>query len=510
MIDYGLNPKLKEIFDFLSKKSYAAYSDRYLLTNETLSKNPFSSCFVRDAFEQGDVDVQSSFIFTAIKRFLAYYLKNGIALFAYFINYLVFKIYRIRKQGAFKELVLIDTFFMVNKILASQKFSDGYLLGLGDVLEKNKISFLYLARFYGGYSPIKMFKTLRVLEKNKIGYICEFDLLGMADILKLVKFYFLYPFSVLRFISLSGSEVIELLFKKSMLHGLSEISIGKYSRYLTGKNLKKLNAEHIKLVSWYENQSVDKSLYAGVRDGGVNCYIIGVQAFLFSKIYLSALVDGAEVGLGIVPDKVLVNGSVYLPNATSVKFEVGPSFRYKKIFTENEAPKIIKQKNEKKILVLLSFDIEQNMKLLSCFEGVQFDSEITIFIKPHQDLPPASYKGVSEKIPNSKIVFDDIYVMFKDADLVVGASSGTLIEALSFGLNVLQFCRGGFEYKMLEDGVGKGAFWDDFNSKKELLAKIKIFFNNPAAMDPNKTRNFYADYFSEPTEEAILKAIGYL
>ena len=182
MIDYGLEAKYQEIFDYLSANSKKAYKDIDMLSNETFSKNPFSSLFIKQKLS--NVEAPRVTINLVLKKLFIYYKKSFKGFYFYIKNLFIYFQYskRFDFDNINKELILIDCFFIIDRILEEKEsFSDAYF-GLDDILLKREMQYAYMPVFYGLLSPENMEKIFSVLKKvlifhfvyiNKVVYLSE-------------------------------------------------------------------------------------------------------------------------------------------------------------------------------------------------------------------------------------------------------------------------------------------------------------------------------------------------
>jgi hypothetical protein len=93
--------------------------------------------------------------------------------------------------------------------------------------------------------------------------------------------------------------------------------------------------------------------------------------------------------------------------------------------------------------------------------------------------------------------------------MVIGASTGSMVEAVSLGIPVISIVNGtGFSHNYLP-AFGKGALWDFATTSEEVIALVEKFNfalenkRNEINRIAKKTREMY---FCEPTEGKIIKA----
>lgn len=203
-----------------------------------------------------------------------------------------------------------------------------------------------------------------------------------------------------------------------------------------------------------------------------------------------------------MPDKIIVNGPYFIPKYSTLNFVVGPSFRYKKIFTT-----VLDKKKQNNILILLPYVTEDAENILNLLNKVNLSMQ-NLIIKIHPAVPMERFQSLMPA--NLRTVSDDLYELFKTTKIAIGAASGAVIEAASLGIPVISVKNiQKFNYNPLP-AYGKGIIWDEAASTSE-LEKLLIKFEN-ALNDINESDRIkkIADeyknmFFCEPTDENIIK-----
>ena len=115
----------------------------------------------------------------------------------------------------------------------------------------------------------------------------------------------------------------------------------------------------------------------------------------------------------MVPDRVLVNGTFFLKGGNFLDIQVAPSMRYVQLFqTKVDAL-------EKSAVLVLMLEMIYQAKLAT-----------KILLKFHPAMNSKKYeKYVKEKM---EIVEGNLYFLFQRVGCVVGATTGSLVEACQF------------------------------------------------------------------------------
>lgn len=499
MNEHKLEIELKKAFDYLSKKAGIAYMDIDMLSNETFSKNPFSSSFIRDFLEKNFVK-NRLIVVLIVKNIFIYYIRNIAAILVYFLNYLIFKVayYKACDFNGAKEITLIDTFFLVKKINMDGRFEDGYFGNLENILISNKQRYAYLPVMYGTKNPFLLYKTFRILKSQQVPFVSEFQLLFFVDFLMLFMFILRYPFKVFRFYFTLTDEKLDLLLKKSIIQGLPDVVIWSRSRYIQGLRLERLKAKKIKLISWFENQAIDKSLYKGIRNSREDVYIIGANLSIRPPIELNLCFGANEdAELNNLPHKILVNGSYYKTNIKNIAVCVGPSLRYRRVF-ETSLPSILERRS---ILVLLPYFIESGRFMLELLNKANLPYNIIIKAHPATDMS----KFANLLKPEYSIVEQNIYDLAIDARFIVSCSTGAMLEMASIGVPLIAV-RGKdvLDYNPMPN-CGKGIIWHQVSSLETMLKAIASIDSYEKQEDTiiEIANEYKKIFFKFPNEETI-------
>ena len=93
---------------------------------------------------------------------------------------------------------------------------------------------------YGGKSPFKFYKLLRILNNDKRNkFLFEYELLSISDILKIAVFILTYPIKQFNLIQQENSR-LDKIFNYELFDVLPNTHFEAYTRYLSGKNISKM------------------------------------------------------------------------------------------------------------------------------------------------------------------------------------------------------------------------------------------------------------------------------
>ena len=490
------NPRMKNLYSYFSEVVKSAYRDPFLLSNAVFAKCDLSLSALDDYLEGKGVQ-NVSFLFSA-KKLLRYLAKSFGWLVIYWVQGLVHKFSRQKfVPDPAKPLTLIDIYLNPEQIAQRGDLTDRFFPGLENRLRAKDTSYAYAPKFMGTDHPAVYYQAFRLLKEKKRPVLSGFQLLGLCDYFKMLTFIPVYPFRVLRQIRQLGESPEDRLFRFFLWDTMDHTAVKNYARQLFGKRISTMNVPDIKCISWYENQAQDKTFYKGLRYTPEKVKIYGAQLYLWPATLLNLHADATEFGFGLIPDRILVNGSYYLPEEGELNFKIGPSMRYSRLFQTN-----INAKDKTALLVLLPFFEYEIEEMLNMIE--EADLSVEILVKFH---PATDKKKYGQRLEGKmQMVEDDIYVLFDRVACVLGKSTGALVEATSLGIPVVNIETGcGMSHDYLPE-FGRGILWQNASNGKEILQWVNIFsemLQTKPGLIQAIAEKHKDMFFCEPTSEKI-------
>ena len=492
------NAKVEDIYEYMSRASRKAYSDPYLIVNDVLCKQDTQG-FVLERCVLGDTPQKVTFLFAA-KKVILYFLKNLAAYLLYIVTALAHRLSRqscrLPEKG---ELVILDIYCRVRETLDFGKFSDSFFPDLVDALERRKLKYVYVPRFFGSMQPLQFYRVFRIFKKNGDSVLTEFQLLNLADYFEIVRFIFFYPISVLRFAKNLGNTYEDEVLRRGVWESLDGIAFGGYVRFLLGKRLSFIKINKIKCLSWYENQVLDKNFYRGLRITPNKVKIIGAQLFVRPFTLLNILPDEFEAPFNVIPDKVLVNGAAYIFKSRYTQVDIGPSLRYAHIFNLKVNPS-----NGKIILVLMPYWDYVIRHILKIIREVGWQMPVKIKFHPSTD-----GQKYCQELDEFSVTNKPIPELLSEAMIVLGNGTGSLVEAIALGIPVINIqSPSEFSHNYMPE-EGKGVLWDQAVEAKE-VTRLVSRFQNFLESDPSRLKKegeqIKSNFFSAPTDKLIGQA----
>ncbi len=536
--------KARELFEAFSRINSFAYADTRLLANHVLSKAPHCNDilerFMRDEEPRrfSRFEVLRQVFMCWIVNFGAYFLLLGERMAQARAGLRALP--RIMKMR--DSLTVVDIFTLVGRINMEGKFRDYYLPGLYEVLEERGHNCAILARLYGSRNPRVLRKTFEIMREHPQPVLTETELMQFTDWLRLLWFALSFPFAVLRITSLLSEQGAEGHIRAALLACLPECYLSGECRRLAGRRLAEILPQSARIISWHENQVVDKCFYRGLAQGGNLARTYAAQLLTWPPTLLNNHADPADAKHKATPDFVLVNGPYFLPHpletlpgaqlnektgetttpnldmpptATQTKdsahhyfpylpgpaYGVGPALRYKPVFEHAFTPN-----PDDPALFLLSYHPDETRRCLALAKPLA-DAGIAAAFKFH---PATKVEDFSDLLPdNARLVKEGMSEALAGVSVVIGAGSGALCEAVAMGvpaINVEPATGLGLNY--LPD-YGQGELWERASSAEELLAAREKLLDNVRKADHKRVENihiFRGLVFGEPSVDKTVRA----
>jgi hypothetical protein len=492
------NKKLIEISDYIDRIKESAFSDIAHIQNNVLNKNPHTSEFINNYLVEAKLKkINIIFLFNKISIF---YIRSLARVAILLIHYVIYKIYGKKVNFSFdKEIYIVDIFFLVDKIIKEDEYKDGYFPGLYEVLEKHGKEYIFLPRLYGlGKNPIKFFKLLKVLYKEKKNkYLFEYDFLDFFDFFRILVFIIRYPLKQHDLIQ-NGNTYLDGLFNYELFNCLPSTSFEPFIRSIVGERLAKKLSGNSKIISWQEFQNLEKTFYKAIRNSNNKVLIYGCEFSIKYELYLSMNITNIDKALLVVPHKTLLNGKYNYSSSDKHNFQIGVSLRYKDIYSYKNS-----FNHDLSLLALLAQDVNESKNLLKVIGDVD-----NLSIKLH---PSSNQEDFNQLLKtNWSYVTLNLYDLFKKTNIVfVSTMSGTALEAVACGISVIIVASPNSLKinPLIEYGYGK--IWDIVDQESDLKVKMNslLEFRKKNENEILIISNWYKDnFFIEPTEKNISQA----
>ncbi|MFC1823049.1 hypothetical protein ACFL9T_10110 [Thermodesulfobacteriota bacterium] len=471
---HRITQRIPEIDGYLSKVISYAYKNPILISNPVLSRNPFSSSLLLKA-ARGLPSKKLRFLLVILLcNLVKYYLKSLAFLGLYLLHFMTFKIskLRFRKHEIDKDkpVIILNTFIMIDRVYPKKKFEDTFFGELYEVLRSNEKQYVILCILFGDkpWNLKRRIDTYNIIADDGRNFVTEFDLMRVWDWICMLGFIFSYPFLCFGLLAKEFGK-FDMLLKEEIVETLDSVNLPEYVRYLAGRRISLLTDMRIKVISWWENQAIDKMLFRGILDNIDDVELFGCQFFAKPFQWRNIYPLDEEKKLGVLPNVILVSGKYYLNENSALNFKLGFSPRYSYLFNIrlNDAS----DSKRSGLLLLLPYSIDDSRRIIKMVEIYQTEKYIPLItIKLH----PNHLMTAPFKIPeNWKYTEENLETLCPRASIVVTSESSAALEAAVMGCSIIIVgADDGLTFNPMPE-YGKSKIWDLVFDIKEFQQAVE-------------------------------------
>lgn len=335
-------------------------------------------------------------------------------------------------------LTFIDCFWSGN-----YKGSDRYYGNMTDYLSNEDKKDIYYLPQIIGVGRGRILAAADQLKKEKRNLVIKEQYLTLGD------YKYAYRFTqkalTLKIPKTTFKEIpIQGLIQEELHEGLNVRSIFNAALNIRfSKRLKDAGVKVKHLVSWFENQEVDRGLIHGFKNNYPHTPITGYVGFLPLTLYMGAIPTLGEERTGVLPTRIATTSpaaddsiSDYFPDLRT-RLVRAPSYRYSHIFT----PKTQKPDGPYTVLLAMPLSVPLSRliykRILKSFD--LFPKETEFRIKPHPTFNPDKLisKLPRQKRNQFKKVIGPLTEQLRKSDLVISSMSSCCLEALALDIPLI-------------------------------------------------------------------------
>ena len=385
---------------------------------------------------------------------------------------------------------------------------DRYFPGLLENTTENVSYFYFVPRFHG-YNIFEYKKVYQAMHKSKKKWLVKEKYLKISD-------YFFAFFCSLKVtknkipkVEFFGISIDRLLKYESNQHRDFRST---FNAWLNFRFFMRLSQDGIvikRIISWHENNLVDKGWNAGINKFFPDVLNIGYQGFA-RQPYINYLYSThIERRAGIIPNIVAVIGDKDIEERR--EFDRGlsvvssPAFRFQHIWRDCQS-KNKKDRDAYHILIALPErkDVANEMiSMLNLATPILNKIGVKCVIKIHPDSNNDTYMRKIYKIKLQEIELSDksIGKLLCNADLLISAASSVCLEAIVTGVYVALYESGSYAFLNLIPPEIDSCHWKGFHDASELEGIIKHHISNKISYD--NLNNLKEQYFIQVNQDTV-------
>ena len=470
--------------DYVVRLSDDAYASRLLVCDLQLARAPWNA-FLKHFL--ADVPGKALTLREAV-RSLAGYCRASLS------N--IRQLYRLRRAvGPVRSLplggddpVVLDVVLYVDKTLEAGRAYTPEFPGLMEALDEQGRPYAAVVNHYGNLSPDEAERIGRMFAEDERHLLFHFQLLRWTDFVRLLLAAVLYPLALGRFLlRLDDTPEYDAVFRRESVRSIKSI-VGAYARYLVARRVGRMTGRG-SVVTWFENRAGDKSFRLGLRETAPSMRVIGAQLYVMPENYMGGYVSEADVRRGLAPDELHPNGPGYVVT-DRVPCRPGPSLRYAYLF-DAEPPV---NDGGRSLLLLLPHFSSAAMDLLRILGSQPALAETQVLVRFHPSAHLEDFAPVMRD--NYQVESGPIMRNFRQAAVVIGAETGSLVEALACGVPVILMNVMGREDMRYIPDLGKDEVWFETDDPARLEALYAKASRVPAEVRRKYAKEYRERYFS--------------
>lgn len=339
--------------------------------------------------------------------------------------------------------VMLDTFVHPQSLSPDGAFQDRYFPYLHEYIAEQGLQAAVLPVLHG--FRFNYFSIHKRMRRSNTRFILQEDFLQPSDYMAALQ----YPFKALSkrvavpsFCGFDVSGIIHHEYASQPLTHRMQASLV----YRLCMRLGKAGFKPSLIISWYENQAIDRALIAGARKAFPRARIVGAQLFMHPPNYLSLFPAASEVEAGLAPDLLLevsAHGcSVAQSFTRSIPCKPAAALRYAHVFQDTQADEPQRDPCAPIVMVLLPFDVPEAIELLQTVREAtaRMDRDVRIEIKGHPDYDTqrvVRQAGADDGVHTPHIFAGTLPEALRIASVVVSGGSSSMVEAVVKGAPVV-------------------------------------------------------------------------
>ncbi|MFC1595702.1 hypothetical protein ACFL4D_00250 [Candidatus Margulisiibacteriota bacterium] len=324
-------------------------------------------------------------------------------------------------------------------------FKDSYFGQLADYLKGRGERIVVLPVLFSIKRSIK--ETFALLRQSEVSFLVPEDYLRSGDywqaIFTGIKSLFLFN----REFIFSGQD-ISLLFRQEARRTALEAGQLEFClQYYLLRRLKKKGLIIRKLIITFENMFPEKPILLGLKKYYPETASIGYQHSVFFPLLLSLYTSTAEAEVLPLPDRISCSGKFFKRKMAEEGYPAdvlreGAAIRFKYLLgTEQKGA--LTDEVKTRILITLPLAAGSALELLSkTWVALRQRSQLEVWLKAHPMMGNEVLNGLLNRagIPEGsvKVVGGTMAEVLGQVGIVAATASGTIFDALAFGLPVLR------------------------------------------------------------------------
>lgn len=402
-----------------------------------------------------------------------------------------------------KNVTLIDTFIAKRMDSYEDRYYD-------NVVESNlNGNFCYLINYLP--TPHRS-DTKSITNNTVVPVLFYFDLLKLSDYLFGLKRIIFGKRKVSHSYIVNGIDITDIL-NECSLNSTGFYYLRSLLYYRMAKRIFTYNIDLRLLIDWYENQGYDRSLYYSFYEQKKEKLIRGFMGHIPDiGSWPHRIATPEEYAHNIAPKYLFVCSKflydVYITNQYPGVLFLAPLYRAQKVW---HIDRIWGTNSVLTVLAPLGIgDYETKTKLSFIVEFIREKkiNNIRFVIKPHPNFPLKRIHEIINKVDFIEIVQGDIYDYLPYSDVIIGANTTVMYEALAIGIPVLNILDPKGIIQLSRPQRTPDVLWYDINDSIDMANSLEIIKNQDVSKLISCGKIIKEYFFEIKTDEKTSNLFG--
>ena len=341
-----------------------------------------------------------------------------------------------RKKKPSGDIIVLDTFILANSFDNKCKFIDRSYEGLIDNISSSIGSKVWYMATLSGYKyPWDLVKIFYKIHKTKSNIFIKEHWITLNDYIYAIRKSITLTNSLKNIPKWRGLSLSEVVKNEIVNDKCSNSITQAVLMYISIRRYKESEINIVSAIDWFENQTIDRGFYLGMREFFPNSYIKGYLGFVPEDYYIGIFPTCYENNAGIIPDELLVIGDAYVNSlkrfCPTLKVSSSPAFRFQNMLN-------CSRKNNKYIVIALPLKKEEAVNIINIVAKINFNNSYKLVIRPHPATLKTHVKRILSPLANNKfqIYEGQIHKLLEEARLLITSASSVAMEAVACGVYV--------------------------------------------------------------------------
>jgi len=409
--------------------------------------------------------------------------------------------------------VIINTYVHHDDIMEDGVFKDRYFPFLHDYLRRQGKNVLVRPVFYDyRYNFLTTYKRIK---RSKDVFIVMESYLSLADYAAVFVLPLRRRKKMIKAILFRGNDYLPVI-KEEWCRNFLSSALPAFLTYRFFTRLGGCGYVCKSIITWYENQVIDRAMIHAVRETMPGTRVIGAQLYISPPNYLNLHLSESEADANMAPHLLLHTcdhqcRKVALFAQSSIPCKVAAALRYQHLYEDTWRRHVDSRDEDRIAALLLPADLDESWELLEIAGEARglMDPSLKLVVKGHPDYPRKKIENLLNRIKGGE-TFETFTGALTDllerSVAVISANSSSMVEAAARGLPIVYCGRQTTLNQNLLAGIDTHTVREAYTAE-ELAAAVNHYLDFSLTAGWNRSNEGLAirDIFFTPVNDETMK-----